>query len=72
MHQPIIIVLGVLNAIGVYIGRYLRLNSWDILNPSALLKNVVASLNVFSLEFIILFSVVFIGLIWAYDKFFEK
>lgn len=33
----IVIVLG---AVGVYVGRYLRLNSWDIRHPTALLRKL--------------------------------
>ena len=50
-------VVSSLTGLGIYIGRFLRFNSWDILNPLGLLKGTVLSLDVFALEFIFLFSI---------------
>ncbi|MBQ9918579.1 MAG: DUF1361 domain-containing protein [Microbacterium sp.] len=38
----VVIVLG---AIGVYLGRYLRVNSWDVRHPVSLLRKLVAHLR---------------------------
>jgi len=52
---PAVLTVALLSAIGVYIGRFLRFNSWDILlRPVKLLKQVVAELDVFSVQFIII------------------
>lgn len=50
-------VVAMLTGIGVYIGRFLRFNSWDVLaNPLQLLKEV-ADADLFALQFSIAFSV---------------
>ena len=41
---------------GMYIGRFLRLNSWDILHPLALLRRVWASMDAFQLQVTLLFA----------------
>ncbi len=52
----IIAVLSVLSGIAIYIGRFLRFNSWDVLNPVVLVKSVIEDLNGFYIKYIILFS----------------
>lgn len=47
----ILLLISVLTGFGVYIGRFLRFNSWDVLNPIALMKNLVQSVDQFSLGF---------------------
>ena len=41
---------------GMYIGRFLRLNSWDILHPLALLRRVWVSMGAFQLQVTLLFA----------------
>ncbi|MCT8389605.1 DUF1361 domain-containing protein [Leuconostoc holzapfelii] len=49
--------LSVVSALGIYLGRYLRLNSWDIFfNFNDVIKNIVFSLSYHMLAFIILFA----------------
>lgn len=72
LHKLLMIGLAVLNAVGVYIGRYLRLNSWDIFNPIQLFKTIYSNLSLFSLEFILIFSILFSFIIMAYDAYKEK
>lgn len=50
-------VFSILSGVAIYIGRFLRFNSWDILNPFGLIKDVFEALNGFYIQFIILFSV---------------
>ena len=38
----VVIVLG---AVGVYLGRYLRFNSWDVRHPASMLRKLVAHLR---------------------------
>lgn len=47
-----------LSATGVYIGRFLRFNSWDIfLKPIRLIKGLTTAVNVFTAQFIIVFAI---------------
>lgn len=56
-----ILVVSLLTGIGVYIGRFLRFNSWDILfSPMKLLKQV-AGIDGFAVQFIITFTLFVIG-----------
>lgn len=50
-------ILSILSGVAIYIGRFLRFNSWDVLNPFGLVKGVFAALNGFYIKFIILFSI---------------
>lgn len=53
--------VSLLTGIGVYIGRFLRFNSWDILfNPFQLLKQMV-EINGFAIQFIIAFTLFVVG-----------
>ncbi|WP_177159473.1 DUF1361 domain-containing protein [Granulicatella balaenopterae] len=49
-------VISLLTAIGIYIGRFLRFNSWDIFQPITLLQNFITSLDGFSIAFVALFT----------------
>ncbi|MFX3617006.1 MAG: DUF1361 domain-containing protein [Sporolactobacillus sp.] len=40
----------------VFVGRFLRLNSWDIMKPLSLLEKLSHSLNRFAVEFSLLFA----------------
>lgn len=52
-----ILVVAMLTGIGVYIGRFLRFNSWDVLaNPIELFKQVIA-IDAFAVQFTIIFCV---------------
>ena len=58
-------------SIGIYIGRFLRYNSWDVLNVLSLTKDFIQSLDLFSLFFILGFTVlqyVFLGYPLIYKK----
>ncbi len=46
-----------LSGFGIFLGRFLRLNSWDILRPFELLSRAVTSINAFSVSFSVLFAV---------------
>lgn len=53
----ILVAIASLSSIGIYIGRFLRFNSWDIFKPLSLVKSLVESLEGFSYSFILLFTV---------------
>lgn len=46
-----------LSSLGIYIGRFLRFNSWSILNPIQLIQTVIAQLDLFALGFIFIFII---------------
>ncbi|MGX7052066.1 DUF1361 domain-containing protein [Leuconostoc palmae] len=49
--------VSILSALGIYLGRYLRLNSWDVfIHFSDVMKNIILSTSYHMLAFIILFS----------------
>ncbi|MET3357332.1 UNVERIFIED_ORG: putative membrane protein [Leuconostoc holzapfelii] len=49
--------VSVLSALGIYIGRYLRLNSWDIfVNFHVVLRNIAMSMGYHMFTFVILFA----------------
>lgn len=55
-------VVSLLSGTGVYIGRFLRFNSWDIFtNPGKLISETVKSADLFSLQFILVFTLFIIG-----------
>lgn len=46
-----------LSGYAIYMGRFLRLNTWDILRPTLLLARLASNMNLFSLNFSYLFAV---------------
>ena len=46
----------ILSSFAIYIGRYARVNSWDIVRPKFLIETSIQSLTHFSLYFILIFS----------------
>ncbi|AFS40671.1 DUF1361 domain-containing protein [Leuconostoc gelidum] len=49
--------VSLLSAIGIYLGRYLRLNSWDMFtNFSDVIQNIVSSVGYHMVTFVILFA----------------
>jgi uncharacterized membrane protein len=44
------------SSFAIYIGRFLRLNSWDILKPFSLLVTVISSIDLFTVVFVLLFT----------------
>ena len=65
----VILVVALLSGIGVYIGRFLRFNSWDIIfSPIQLLKQVVG-IDGFAVQFILIFTTFVIGSYAIYRAF---
>lgn len=53
--------VALLTGIGVYIGRFLRFNSWDILFKPLQLLEQVAAIDEFAIHFIIAFTIFVLG-----------
>ncbi len=67
-----VLIASVLSATGVYIGRFLRFNSWDVLfNPIQLIIEVTSAMNIFTFQFITAFTV-FVILCFITYKIFRK
>lgn len=61
IYSLVLLVVALLTGIGVYIGRFLRFNSWDVIaNPMQLLKQVII-LEAFAVQFIIVFTCFVLG-----------
>lgn len=56
----------------IYIGRFLRLNSWDVLRPAQLLTRVLDSLDGFALRYSLLFAAAILGFYAVYRAFFRQ
>jgi uncharacterized membrane protein len=71
LHMYFYIVLPLLVSVAIYIGRFLRLNSWDVLNPVNVITEFFRSINGFSFIYIGLFSLIQY-IIFAYYIFEKK
>lgn len=50
------VLVSLLSGYGVFLGRFLRLNSWDILHPYSLIENIMENNDHFALNFTLFFS----------------
>lgn len=66
------IVVGLLTGLAIYIGRFLRFNSWDILRPLLLLSKLWSSLDGFAYSFIGLMTLYSWGLFGLFIGFRKK
>ena len=60
-----------LSGYGIYIGRFLRVNSWDALNPVMLIHRLLANLTPFAIGFSLLmgaYTLAAYTLFWAFEK----
>lgn len=67
----IIVGVSLFSGLGVYIGRFLRFNSWDLLRPMSVLRDLVININRFAIEFIVAFAG-FILIIFLFYVLFRK
>ncbi|WP_312887299.1 DUF1361 domain-containing protein [Clostridium lacusfryxellense] len=53
-----LIIAGVslISGFAVYVGRFLRFNSWDLLRPLSLFRNIFSNINIFAIEFMVAFA----------------
>ncbi|MGH4050169.1 MAG: DUF1361 domain-containing protein [Clostridium sp.] len=48
--------VSLLSGFAVYIGRFLRFNSCDLLMPLSLFRNIFTNINIFAIEFMFAFA----------------
>lgn len=58
--------VSLMSGFGVYLGRFLRFNSWDVLQPVNLINGILAELNIFALQFTLCFAAVILLLFFFY------
>lgn len=52
-----VFIVSILSGFAIYLGRFLRLNSWEIVsNPSGILKRMFGSMDIMTLKFTLLFG----------------
>jgi uncharacterized membrane protein len=64
-------VVAFLSSVGIVIGRFFRLNSWDILRPFKLLSTVIDNWNLFTTTLVGILFVVHIVLLVGYNALVE-
>lgn len=68
-----ILFISVISGLGIYIGRFMRLNSWDIFkHPLNIINMVTMQLNAHTLGFVILFAIMNLALYWLFYLTFNK
>lgn len=71
-QQAVIIVVIILSSVGIYIGRFMRLFSWEILNPIQIISSLYERSNTFMLLFILLFTAIQLGIHYTYQAMKKK
>jgi uncharacterized membrane protein len=63
-----VVIACLLGGFAIYIGRFLRFNSWDIFKPLTLLKELYSSMDLFMLQFSLLMAgfILFLYLLFYY------
>jgi uncharacterized membrane protein len=59
--------IALVSAFGIYLGRFLRLNSWDlIVNFHETMTTIIQALNIDTLEFVIVYGALQIAVLLAF------
>lgn len=61
-----IALISILSSFGVFIGRFLRFNSWDLLKPGVLMGQVIRSLDGFALMFTLVYTAFVLATFWLH------
>jgi len=64
----LIIAILFLSSVGIYIGRFLRFNSWDIVRPITLIQKFISQINPFMLNYTLIMTLI---LILSYVSFYH-
>lgn len=51
-----VVLVSIISSLGVFIGRFLRFNSWDIARPVRLMKGILESLTEFTWAFTLIYA----------------
>lgn len=68
----ILVCICMLTGYAIYIGRFIRLNSWDILNPLHALNSLIVKTNVRGLILSLLFAAFILIFYGVFRMFFDK
>lgn len=64
-----VFLISLLSSIGIYIGRFLRFNSWDVIRPVKLIRSLMESEDAFSFSFIIIYTAFILSSFLIYSLF---
>lgn len=65
-NRVVVIIIMFLSSVGIYIGRFLRFFSWDILNPIKVIKELIDSFSFFTIEFVVFFTFTHLLIYYGY------
>lgn len=68
----ILIVICLLSGYAIYVGRFLRFNSWDILNPVHLLSELTSNFSYFTIGFTLLMALYILFIYILFYAFYKK
>lgn len=60
--------LFLIGSIGIFIGRFIRLNSWDLINPVSVMQKCIANMDTFALLFIVTLTLFSYFSFWMYEN----
>ncbi|MCO7176221.1 DUF1361 domain-containing protein [Sporolactobacillus kofuensis] len=66
--NTLLFIVYIVSGFAIYLGRFLRLNSWDLFQPFAFFEKISKSISVFSVGFSLLFAL-YICLIYSFCSF---
>lgn len=60
LYRILLPIFAIINGFAIFMGRFLRLNSWDILHPMSLFQKLFSNLDAFAIEFTLLIAIFFL------------
>lgn len=60
--------LFLIGSIGIFIGRFIRLNSWDLINPVSVMQKWVTNMDTFAVLFIVSLTLFSYFSFWLYEN----